>query len=121
MEKVLEGFYAGSVGRYTMNYRTLLKNAPRHDSPGFITYLRKNNPVVFENPQWIVIENFKYHTEDRPWWTAFHKAPPKDVNRPWYADMDILWYEFGDHEWIKKSASKQTVKRFHIHVIPKGS
>lgn len=91
----------------------LLKNAPDHDSPEFIDYLRNNNPVVFENPQWIVIENCKYHKEENPWYTAFHKKG----RSYWWQDIDILWFEFGDDwEWLKKHPKRKSVKRFHIHL-----
>lgn len=97
-----------------MNYETLLKNAPPHDTDDFIDYLRENNKVVWENPQWIVIENFKYHTTERPWYTAFHKEKPYNA----VMDLDILEnYEDWKHwEWLKKSSTEQTVKRFHIHI-----
>lgn len=95
----------------------LLKIAPPHDSPQFIDFLRTHNNVFWENDQWIVIENCKYHTPEKPWYTAFWKG-----NSPleWYMDADILWHVFGEWEWLKKSKSKQTVRRFHIHLIPKS-
>lgn len=100
-----------------MNYQTLLKNAPKQDSPAFIDYLRANNVVVWENPQWIVIENAKYHTKRKPWLTAFHK--PKSRLHEWWQDIDIMWYEYGDWQWLKKSRGKQSVPgRFHIHITP---
>ena len=88
----------------------LLENAPAHDSPEFIDYLRENNIVVFENYRWIIIENCKYHTAERAWLTAFHKG------LDWWQDADILWFQYGDWEWLKKSADRQTVNRFHIHI-----
>ena len=56
-----------------MSSYPLLKNAPPHDSPEFIEYLRKNNPVVYEDSSWLVIENCKYHHPDLVWYTAFAK------------------------------------------------
>lgn len=94
----------------------LLENAPAHDTPEFIDYLRENNAVVWENPQWVVIENCKYHTEEKPWYTAFWKGPWEMCPDEWYQDIDIIWYEFGDYEWLKKAPDRQTVKRFHIHL-----
>lgn len=99
----------------------LLEKAPSHDSPEFIDYLRDNNVVIFENDQWIVIENCKYNTEKIPWYTAFWKRESKLVPdlAVWWKDIDILWFEFGDWEWLKKAESRQTIKRFHIHLIKK--
>lgn len=96
-----------------LEYKKLLKLTPKHDSPKFIDFLRENNKVIWENDQWIVIENFKYHTKKNKWWTAFHKG-----SSDWYVDIGALWYKYHKHEWIKKSVDKQTVKRFHIHIIP---
>ena len=89
------------------DYKKLLKNAPDHDSPEFIEYLRENNPVVWEHGNWIVIKNFKYD-----WLTAFSKMP----NNKWWKLISPLWKEFGHLEWLKKSDKDQTVKRFHIHL-----
>ncbi len=89
----------------------LLKNAPPHDSPEFIEYLRKNNPVIFENDHWIIIENCKYHTAFRPWLTAFH------IGHDHWTDC-VYWlvHDYEDWEWLKKDKSRQTVERFHVHL-----
>lgn len=91
-----------------MNYETLLKNAPPHDSPKFIDYLRANNVVVLENDWWLVIENFKYHHKGQPWYTAFAKW-----ENPNFSSLFERW---ADWTWLKKPAEEQTVKRFHIHI-----
>lgn len=99
-----------------MKYEDLLKNAPPHDTDAFLDYLREHNNVVLESDQWLVIENAKYHNlKGKPWYTAFHKAADR---MEWYDDIDILYYhmDWGTWEWLKKSADKQTVKRFHIHI-----
>lgn len=95
-------------------------------SDEFIIFLRQRNKVVFECEQWIVIENCKYHTKKAPWLTAFHK--PKNFEgtqwTEWYDDMDILWWhnpEWRDWKWVKKEKRKQTVKRFHFHIIKEYS
>lgn len=94
------------------DYNTLLANAPAHDTPEFLQYLRDNNKVVAENEAWLVIENYKYHTPEKPWLTAFYKhAPHSALNA-----LSWLGYAFMDWNWLKKSADKQTVKRFHIHI-----
>lgn len=92
----------------------LLEQAPKdHLSPEFLEFLRTHNVVEWENEQWLCIRNCKYWTEERPWLTAFNKRN----DGCWWKDVDILWYEFGDWKWIKKAASKQTVRMFHIHLI----
>lgn len=97
-----------------MSY-ALLGNAPDHFSPLFIDYLREHNPTVFENDNWIVIENCKYHTPERLWLTAFAKRPLGEVS------FQALHDKFGALEWLKKSAGSQTVKRFHIHFYEKNT
>jgi hypothetical protein len=94
----------------------LLQKAPRHDSPEFIDYLRDNNKVVHESHNWIIIENCKYHTPEKPWLTAFYKHVGEHS-----ALLDLSWlgFLFWDWEWLKKAKSKQTVRRFHIHLIQK--
>ena len=87
----------------------LLENAPEHDSPDFISYLRRNNVVVYDDNHWIVIENCKYHTFEKPWYTAFLKEGVPNVAP--------LIKKFGHMEWKKKAVAKQTVKRFHIHLF----
>lgn len=102
-----------------MTYDKLLAAAPAQDSPEFIEYLRKHNKVVWEVPQWLVIENAKYHKPEAPWLTAFWRGLDEGKSwRSWYDDIDILWYEYREYEWRKKDASKQSVpNRFHLHLI----
>lgn len=99
-----------------MSYPLLL-NAPPHESPEFITYLREHNVVLFEDDDWILIENCKYHKPDRPWYTAFTKQNPP----PMQALFDIIQgIELQSWTWLKKAAEKQTVpQRFHIHIFPR--
>lgn len=97
-----------------MDYKTLLENAPAQDSDAFIEYLRQHNPVVFENDQWIVIENAKRVG----WLTAFWKT---SKTHDWYDDIDVLWYQhdWASREWRKHATKDQTVPgRFHIHILP---
>lgn len=104
----------------------LLKKAPKdHNSPEFIDFIRANNKVVFECEEWIVIRNCKYWTKKTEWLTAFwkHSATSQEGyilsldNSMWYDDIKVLWHVFSDYEWVKKASSKQSVKRFHIHLI----
>lgn len=92
----------------------LLKNAPPHDSPDFIDYLRDNNVVVEETSAWILIENCKYHTKKKPWLTLFAKEKVDGAN--WIELKDWL-KDYADWEWLKKKKEIQTVERFHIHLI----
>jgi len=88
----------------------LLEKAPDHSSPEFIDFLRDNNRVIFENESMIIIENCKYHTPEKPWYTCFAKTED-------YQNLvRYLYNEYPDWEWRKKSADKQTIKRFHIHL-----
>jgi hypothetical protein len=91
----------------------LLKKAPPHNTPEFIDFLRENNVVVQEDNHWIVIENCKYHTKEKPWLTAFHKGHDH------WTDCIHHLMDYIDWEWLKKAKSKQTVERFHIHLIQK--
>lgn len=91
-----------------MTYDELLKNAPDHNSPEFLDYLRKHNKVLHEDCCWLVIENAKYG-----WPTAFAKND--------HPHLDHLISKYGDHEWRVKPKSKRTVTRFHIHILPDSS
>jgi len=109
------------MASYSVTYEELLKNAPPHDTPEFIDYLREQNRVVFETNEWLVIENFKYHTPQRPWYTAFWKGCGFCKGEgccAWWNALDELHYhdDWKDWEWLKKTADKQTIKRFHIHI-----
>jgi len=95
----------------------LLENAPAHDSPEFIEYLRANNVIVLEDDCWIIIENCKHHRPDRKWYTAFAKG------FYWWKDLDILCRKLylihaEDWEWRRNARQDQTIKkRFHLHLI----
>lgn len=87
------------------DYDKLLTDAPEHSSDEFLDYIRANNPVLYEDGEFVVIKNIKYG-----WPTAFAKSPT-----PRFTERFLELY--GDYEWLKKPADKQTVKRFHIHLI----
>jgi len=97
-----------------MSYAELLANAPAHETPEFLEYLRENNKVVFESGQWLVIENVKYCKVNKAWYTAFWKAPTGPNTN--VMNMTALLIRFGHLEWKKKAAKDQTVRRFHIHM-----
>jgi hypothetical protein len=99
-----------------MDYATLLKNAPDHMSGAFLDYLRANNNLAgVGNAVWLVIENCKYHTEDKPHYTAFLKAPKKlSMN-----DILLLQNDYPDFDLLIKAPTRQSIKRFHCHLIKK--
>lgn len=101
----------------------LLEKAPKdHHSDEFIEFIRKNNVVIFDLDQWLVIENCKYHHKDgnKAWWTAFYNGDRTplaldDVSITDFANLS----EMMPRSWeirIKK-ASDRTVDRFHVHLI----
>ena len=89
-------------------YEEVLKSVPPHDSDEFIEYLVANNRVIYIDPNWLVIENIKYHRKDRPWYTAFSL-------RKKLPSFSVLQRLYGHMEWLKKHPSQQSIKRFHIH------
>lgn len=112
-----------------MTYEKLLADAPQdHLSNEFLEYLKRFNRIVWENDQWLVIENFKYHTPDDNWYTAFHK--PKEKGDRFYSnavtsmwdDLDILDSKFRQmgFDLLIKASERQSVRRAHVHLIRNG-
>jgi hypothetical protein len=88
-----------------------LANAPvDHSSEEFLEYLRTNNVVVYEDGAWLVIENCKYHTPEKPWYTAFKK-------RDFYTwpEVEMLWVRYPDMDITIKHPNNRSVKRPHVH------
>lgn len=92
-----------------MTYDELLAGAPPHDTPAFLGYLRKHNDVLYEDSEWLVIKNMKYG-----WPTAFAKNSNSFMTRS-------LQKQYGQYEWRKKAEGKQTIKRFHFHILSTNS
>lgn len=92
-------------------YEKLLATAPDHDTPEFIDFLKKYNKVIWENAHWLIIENCKYEG----WRTAFWKGKP-DMSNVYLCLAEVL-DQYPECEWRKKNIKKQTVGRFHIHII----
>lgn len=88
-----------------MTYDELLAGAPPHDTPAFLGYLREHNDVLYEDSEWLVIKNSKYG-----WPTAFAKYRTATFT-------GTFLEKYGQYEWRKKAEEKQTVKRFHFHII----
>ena len=89
----------------------LLEKAPKdHDSEEFLQFLREHNEIIYDGVYWLIIANCKYDKPERRWYTAFLK-------RENYNPLAPLVGLFGDWEWLKKPAGKNSVRRFHIHLI----
>lgn len=92
----------------------LLEKAPKdHNSEEFLQFLRDNNNIVSEDYAWLIIENCKYHTKNRPWYTAFAKV---DTVLLALSEMNGLSYEFPDMHIILKPDTHRSVDRFHVHL-----
>lgn len=92
--------------------KEILPNLPDHMSDEFIDYLRKNNVVVVETPEHIIIENIKYHTIEDPWHTLFSKQPKKIFANK---IMKLAQSKYDDWTMIRWRAGERSIKRFHVH------
>jgi len=101
----------------------LLKKAPGHNTKKFLQYLVENNVVVYENQEWIVIENCKYNNTkgNRQWHTAFLKQNPRTtiMTMGQWGSLILVIEDMKYRHWEMrlKKTSKRTVERFHIHFI----
>lgn len=93
-------------------YEKRLDEAPDHLSEEFLDYLRAKNVVVYESSRWLIIENCKYHTREKAWWTAFYK----EDGRYWRNYIEEL-EQFQKFDLLIKSPLRRTVQRFHIHLV----
>jgi hypothetical protein len=95
-------------------YEALLASAPPdHNSEEFLLFLRAKNKVVMETPDFLVVENVKYHTEEAPWYTAFFKHDR-------WADslnLQLLQHDFPEFRYMINSVFARSIKRFHIHLL----
>lgn len=95
-------------------YEGILNVAPPdHNSEEFLCFLRDNNVVVLETPEWLVIENVKYHKPELPWYTAFYKGDDKVIDYK----LQLLQYEFPEYRYMINSVFARSVKRLHIHLL----
>lgn len=92
-------------------YELRLSQSPDHSTPEFIDFLREHNNVIWENQHWIIIENCKYEN----WRTAFWKHT--DFKSGFYKSLGQVLDQYPECEWRKKHGKKQSIKRFHIHII----
>lgn len=99
----------------TEEYQKILDSAPpNHTSEEFLIFLRENNVVILETPEWLVIENIKYHTKELPWYTAFDKKA-KDLALEY--KLQLLQYEFPEYRYMWNTVFARSVKRFHVHLF----
>lgn len=95
-------------------YDALLERAPQdHLSDEFVEWLAENNRVVLRTPDWLVIENVKYHKEELPWYTAFDLRP----GYTWEYKLQLLQWEFPEWKQIIHPVIARSIKRFHVHLI----
>ena len=98
----------------TEQYEGILNSAPPdHNSVEFIDFLREQNVVILETPEWIVIENIKRHTVESPWYTAFLKCDGYIFD---YV-LQLLQWEFPEYNMLLHSVYTTSVKRKHVHLL----
>lgn len=98
----------------TEQYEGILNSAPpNHNSVEFLDFLRGNNVVKIETPEWLVIENIKYHSKESPWYTAFDKGCDYILDYK----LQLLQWEFPEYRYIINSVYAKTVKLYHVHLI----
>lgn len=99
------------------NYKELLKNAPDHLSDDFTIYLMNNNKVVALLDNWLVIENYKYHSEERLWWTAFYRGRP-GIGNEMEGFLEMMQFLPDGMAIFRNPEKERTVKRTHYHITP---
>ena len=98
----------------TEQYEGILSSAPSdHNSDEFLQFLREHNVVILETPEWLVIENVKYHTKETPWYTAFDKG----MNLILEYKLQLLQWEYPEYRYMFNSTYGRTIKRFHVHLF----
>lgn len=95
----------------------MLQEAPKdHYSKEFVNFLRNKNVVVWENTNWLIIENCKYHTPERKWWTAFFIHPELRIPEREHLGS-LVYYMPYDMALMVKDTSKRSVARWHAHIF----
>ncbi len=98
----------------TEQYEGILTSAPPdHSSVEFLTFLREHNVVILETPEWIVIENIKYHSKESPWYTAFDKGSGYILDYK----LQLLQWEFPEYNYLINSVFTSSIKIPHIHLL----
>lgn len=113
----------------TEQYQERLRECPPPDSVQFLDYLRANNRVVDENDIWLLIENCKYHTREKGYYTAFLKPQMKYARvtpnmlfpSEWSSLFRLYQKYAGGWEFVIKAELQQSIRtRFHVHFIQYG-
>lgn len=99
-------------------YKERLKVCPPHDSSEFIDYLRDNNVVRLEGIEYIIIENFKYHSKENPCHTLFIKSTKEPILLSDIPVEAIFLYK--DWEMVRWKKEDRSIDRFHIHFFKNG-
>ncbi len=95
-------------------YDKILNSAPQdHTTDEFVSWLRDNNKIILETPDWLVVDNIKYSTEELPWYTAFDLRPDDTLQLKY---LKLQW-EFPEYKMIIHPFVTRSIKRFHIHLI----
>jgi hypothetical protein len=97
------------------DYKKLIYPNPL--TPQFLKYLAENNIVIYENDEWLVIENCKYHTKENPHFTAFTKQPltPENCHLD-NLDKIIIFMEWQNFYIYINAKKDRSIERFHIHI-----
>lgn len=98
----------------------LLKQAPPHNSPEFITFLEENNPVVRKTEYWLLIENCKYHVVTHPHYTAFplnYSTSWPDLSQEEMADLRMLLAPYNDWFKYENAKTERSIDRLHMHIV----
>lgn len=104
-------------------YWTLLNHAPAdHLSTEFEVFLMNNNEVVAMLENWLIIKNCKYHTDESPWYTAFHRCTCEGLATSDMGSVVLDVYQI--YRWMPEGMAimmrpeeERTVRRPHFHIF----
>lgn len=95
-------------------YEAFLSQAPKdHNSPEFVEWMKENNKIVLLTPEWLVVENVKYHTKQKPWYTAFDLRPDMTLEYK----LQALQWEFPEWKMLIHPKIVQSIRRYHVHLL----
>lgn len=98
----------------TEQYERIQSSAPKdYSSVEFLLFLRENNVVVLETPEWLVIENIKHHTKESPWYTAFDKG----CNCILDYKLQLLQWEFPEYRYLLNSVYTAEIRMPYVHLL----
>lgn len=98
-------------------YLKLIKNMPDSMSDEYLQFMRDRVKVVYEDIDWIIVENIKYHTLENPHYTAFTKDTHNWMNlnglmliAKFKLDIDS-WFTYRNH------TKARSIERNHVHFV----